>query len=89
MIDSEEGKYFNLALMQSVKDIGGVINTDGLKELASMDAGQCGETPYEKLLLSLPLQFQLVDVALDHGQHALLWVDIHALGALAVSMGDF
>ncbi len=75
--------------MQSVKDIGGVINTDGLKALASMDAGQCGKTPYEKLLLSLPLQFQLVDVALDHGQHILLWVDICTLGALTIFIGDF
>ena len=87
MIDSEEGKYFNLALMQSVKDIGDVINTDGLKELASMDAGQCRKP--EKLLLPLPLQFQLVDVTLDHGQHILLWVDICIPGVLAIFVGDF
>ena len=43
----------------------------------------------QDLLLSLSLQLQLVDIALDQGQHIVRCVDIRASGAPPASVGDF
>ena len=43
----------------------------------------------QDLLLSLSLQFQLVDIALDQGQYIVRCVDIRASGAPPASVGAF